>query len=122
MVAFTLHLILWIVCVLFRIFVICWVCYGIYALIKNKREWWLVDKHQKEREKKEREEQWKRVSKELKESWFSLESKEKKMTPKEKAEYEKKMAKLKKDKIIIMIAFGIVAILILFWMIVSMSE
>ena len=44
------------------------------------------------------------------------------MTPKEKAEYEKRMAKLKKDKIIIMIAFVIVAILILFWMIVSMSE
>ena len=71
---------------------------------------------------KEREEKWKKVSKELKESWFSLESKEKKMTPKEKAEYDKRMAKIKKEKIIIMIAFGIIAILILFWMIVSMSE
>lgn len=122
MVAFTLHLILWIVCALFRIFVISWVCYGIYAIIKDKRERWLVDKHQKEAEEREREEQWKRVSKELKESWFSLDARKKEMTPEEKAEYDKRMAKIKKDKIIIMIAFGIVAILILFWMIVSMSE
>lgn len=122
MVAFTLHLILWIVCVLFRIFVICWVGYGIYALIKNEREWWLVDKHQKEMEEREREEKWERVSKELKESWFSLDARKKEMTPKEKAEYDKRMAKIKKDKRILIIALIIIVLLMLPWIIISLFD
>ena len=109
--------------IIYYIFVWIWWCFGFaFNPIKNFID---IKKQEKEEEKeikRKNEEQWGRVSKELKESWFSLESKEKKMTPKEKAEYEKRIAKLKKDKIIIMIAFVIVAILILFWMIVSMSE
>ena len=122
MVAFTLHLILWIVCVLFRIFVICWVCYGIYVLIKNKREWWLVEKHEKEKQEREREEKWERVSKELKESWFSLDARKKEMTPKEKAEYDKRMAKIKKDKRILIIALIIMVLLMLPWIILSLFD
>ena len=122
MVDFTLHLILWIICILFRFFVIYWVCYGIYFLIKDKREWWLVGKHEKEKEDKEREKKWERVSKELKESWFSLDAREKEMTPEEKAEYDKRMTKIKKDKKVVIIALIILWLLMLRWIIVSIID
>lgn len=115
MVAFTLHLILWIVCILFRAFVICWVCYGIYYIIKDKREWWLVDKHQKEAEEMEREEKWERVSKELKESWFSLDARKKELSP----EGQKK---IKENKKTLIIALIILAIILAPWIIISLID
>lgn len=71
---------------------------------------------------KERKEQWERVSKELKESWFSLDARKKEMTPKEKAEYDKRMAKIKKDKRILIIALIIIVLLMLPWIILSLFD
>lgn len=71
---------------------------------------------------KEREEKWERVSKELKKSWFSLDARKKKMTSEEKAEYDKRMAKIKKDKKIVIIALIIIALLMLPWIIISLFD
>ena len=71
---------------------------------------------------KEREEQWERVSKEIKESWFLLDARKKEMTPEKKAEYDKRMAKIKRDKKIVIIALIIIALLMLPWIIISLFD
>lgn len=111
---------LWII---YYIFVWIWWCiWFIFAPIKiffDKKK----QKREEEKEQdREREEQWERVSKELKESWFSLVARKKEMTPEEKAEYDKRMAKIKKDKKIVIIALTIIALLMLSWMIISLFD
>ena len=117
MVHFTLHLIAWIACAIFWVFVICWTIYGIYSFIKNKYEWWIVGKHEKAAKKREDDKKWERISKEDKISTLE-EMKKERITPEEEDAREKTRNRLKKDKKIAVIALCIVGWLILAWIIV----
>ena len=44
------------------------------------------------------------------------------MTPEKKAEYDKRMAKIKRDKKIVIIALIIIALLMLPWIIISLFD
>lgn len=81
-----------------------WIIWFIYAPIKEYFE----KKKQRKIADRDKEKQWERVSKELKESWFSLDAGKMKMT-----------AKMKKDKKVATIALAIVGLLILAGMIIS---
>lgn len=66
MVAFTLHLLWWLACALFRFFVIAWTSYGIYKLIKDKIDKKRIERiaeKQHEKHKKEMEEAKERIAK-----------------------------------------------------------
>lgn len=66
MVSFTVSMLWWLWCALFRVFVIAWTSYGIYRLIKDKIDEKRVDKYIErcqEEHKMEMEEAQKRIAK-----------------------------------------------------------
>lgn len=66
MVEFTVSMLWWLWCALFRVFVIAWTSYGIYRLIKDKIDEKRVDKYIEkcqEEHKREMEEAKKRIAK-----------------------------------------------------------